>query len=507
MDGSNWAMATYILVAVYAVIILFLVIRGARRTRSLDDYALGTVTFHPVMVGMSLAASMTSAATFIINPGFIALYGISGVLSMAVFLPLALYISLVVLTKAFRRHGQAVKALTLAQWMGSRYNSKGFALFFAVLGLLLLTFVVLIAVGMTKVLASALGADEMWVLGLLIAFIFGYMMFGGANSMVYTNAIQAGVMVIVALLLLASGYTHFSEGVQGFVAKLQAVDPLLVSWKNPSSPLFRDAFEIIFCAMVVGLAIVCQPHIITRSLLLKEERQVRTFLISTILVQILFFSVVFAGLYARLRFPDLQMDGTPLPMDGIIPAYVVAVFPVWIGLIVVLGLLSAGLSTLENLIQSLSTTITQDLLLPLGLMSRQGAGRLSPVEINRIVIIALAVAAYLLSRHQLMHPTLSVGIFAQNGVYAYFSAAFVPVLAGIFLRNVHLLVPVLASVAALVTHLAVYYGQLTLYTTGTIRNPAVAATLAILAASATGILTHLLTRQRSRPDVQNHTLK
>ena len=44
-------------------------------TAVLADYALGNLAFSPVAVGLALAASMTSAATFIINPGFIALYG------------------------------------------------------------------------------------------------------------------------------------------------------------------------------------------------------------------------------------------------------------------------------------------------------------------------------------------------------------------------------------------------------------------------------------------------
>lgn len=499
MASSTLTSATAILVLLYAAVILFLVIRGARRTRTLGDYALGSVAFQPVMVGLSLAASMTSAATFIINPGFIALYGFSGVLAFAVFLPLALYVSLVTLTRAFRTHGQAVKALTLAQWMGSRYGSRAFALFFAFLALLLITFIVLIAVGMTKVLASALNADEMLVLSGLIVFVFGYMMFGGANSMVYTNAIQAGIMILVAILLLGSGYEHFRGGVQGFMDRLAAIDPQLIHWKNPSSPLFRDAFEIVFCAMVVGLAIVCQPHIITRSLLLKEDRQVRTFLITTILVQILFFSVVFAGLYARLRFPDLSVDGVPLKMDGIIPAYVVREFPVWIGLVVILGLLSAGLSTLENLIQSLSTTITSDMLTPIFGLDPQG---LRLVWINRAVILGLAGAAWWFSREQLLHPALSVGIFAQNGVYAYFSAAFIPVLFGIFLPRVHRAAPIIASVVAVLTHFAVYYGEWTPYTTGAVRNPAVAATLAILAATLSGLAVHGLTRRQARRQEQ-----
>ncbi|HRW74358.1 MAG: sodium:solute symporter [Lewinellaceae bacterium] len=499
MASSSLVVATAVLVAAYAAVILFLVIRGARQTTSLSDYAVGSLAFHPVMVGFSLAASMTSAATFIINPGFIALYGISGIIAYAIFLPLALYISLIVLTKSFRRHGQAVKALTMAQWIGKRYGSKRFAFFFALLSLLLITFIVLIAVGMTKVLSKALDVEEIWVLTGLVIFIFGYMMFGGANSMVYTNAIQAGIMIVVAILLLTSGYEHFSGGVHTLLDRLAAIDPNLSTWKNPSSPLFRDAFEIIFCSMVVGVAIVCQPHIITRSLLLKDDNQVNRFLATTIIVQILFFSVVIAGLYARLAFPDLTADGQALKMDGIIPAYVVSEFPVWIGLVVILGLLSAGLSTLENLIQSLSTTVTADILQPVMGISDDSPQAPRLVWINRIVIAALAVVSFWLSREQLLHPNLSVGIFAQNGVYAYFSAAFIPVLFGIFLNRVHRAAPIIASVVALVTHFAVYYGQLTPYTSGPIRNPAVAATLAILAAVVSGLIVHALTWKKMKP--------
>ena len=90
--------ATAFLVAAYMGIILFFVIRGALKTKSMADYALGTVGFSPYFVGLSLAAASTSAATFIINPGFIALYGWSGFLAFAVFMPLGKYISLVIMT-------------------------------------------------------------------------------------------------------------------------------------------------------------------------------------------------------------------------------------------------------------------------------------------------------------------------------------------------------------------------------------------------------------------------
>lgn len=499
MASQELVWATAGLLALYGAAILFFVIRGAMRTTSIADYALGSIQFSPVVVGLSLAASMTSAATFIINPGFIALYGISGLLAFGLVMPLGIYLSLIVLTKSFRKHGATVKALTMAQWIGKRYGSKQYALFFGFLSLLLITFIVLICVGLTKVLAKALNAEELYVLIGLVVFVFGYMMFGGANSMVYTNTIQAVLMTIVAFILLGSGYEHFSNGVKGFLDKLAAVDPLLASPVNPESFLFRDYFEIVFCSLIVGIAIVCQPHIITKSLLLKDDRDVNRYLLTGILVETLFFSVVLAGLYARLRFPDLTADGEPISMDGIIPTYVVTEFPVMVGLVVILGLISAGLSTLEGLIQSLSSTITSDIIDPvfgntLG-AGQQKAHRL--VAINKFVIVILAGVSIALSYQQLINPSLSVGIFAQNGVYAYFSAAFVPVLMGIFLKEVPRQAPVAASLTAVLVHFGVYYGRMGGYMQAEVRNPAVAVTFAILASLLVGGLVYLWLRPKA----------
>ena len=472
--------AGWVLILVYAAVILTIVIRGARKTKSIDDYAVGSVLFSPVAVGLSLAASITSAATFIINPGFVALYGISGVLSMAIALPVAAIASLVVLTKGFRKHGQSVKALTLAQWIESRYENKAYGRFFAVLSLLLLTFIVLICVGLTKVLSSTLNIPELYALLGVVTFVFGYMMFGGANSMVYTNTIQAVLMLIVAFILLGSGYQHFSDGVHGFIEKLRVIDPELVSATNSSSFLFRDFFEIFVTQMIVGVAIICQPHILTKSLLLKNDKDVNKYLWVGGSVQMLFFLVVITGLFIRLSFPDLNVNGEAIPMDGLVSAYVVSEFPVFVGLILVMGLISAGLSTLEGLIQSLSTTITQDILKPTfpALMSGDSTRQ---IFINKMVIVVLAIATVFVSWDQLMNPKLSVGIFAQNGVYAYFSAAFIPILFGTFVKNSSTFAVFSASLVAVVVHFSMYYGQLPVpFTQATGENPGVAAATAIV---------------------------
>lgn len=511
METNTLVAGTWVLISVYAAAILFFVIRGALKTQSISDFAIGNIQFSPVAVGLSLAASITSAATFVVNPGFIANYGISGVLSFVVFFPMAALISLIILTKSFRKYGQKTKALTLAQWIGDRYNSKTYSLLMAFMSLLVITFIVLIAVALTKVLSKALNIDEMYVLVGLVIFVFGYVMFGGANSMVYTNTIQAGVMIVVAIILLTSGYEHFKEGIDGFIEKLRNIDPVLAETTNPGSLLFRDYYEIIFAQIIVGIAVVVQPHIITKSLLLKSDKQVNKFLTVAVIAEVLFFAVAFTGLYARIEFPDLTFMGEPLKNDGIIPAYVVSAFSqgwvsVSIGLIVILGLISAGLSTLEGLIQSVSTTITSDIVKPL---SRKKLSEKQLMAVNKLAIVGLAAVTIIVSWDQIVSPKLSVGILAQNGVYAYFSAAFIPVLFGIFVKKVDYRAPLAATITSIVVHFSVYYllpalvaeydlnfGFFTKYLTGVVRNPAIAASTAIIISTLVGITVHQLTKNK-----------
>jgi len=503
--------AIWIVLILYIGCILYFVVRGARRTKNIADYATGTMNFSPSFLGLSLAASMSSAATFIINPGFVAYYGIAGFLSMAVFLPIGTLVSLAVLSKRFRKYGQSVQAKTIAQWMGNRYNSSKFSIYFGFLSFLMIAFIVMICVGLTQVLTRSLNLEVLPTLIAVVVFTFGYMMFGGANSMVYTNTVQAFLKLTVAIILLTSGYEYFANGVHGFLDRLAAVDPQLAKPFNSSSPLFRDAFEVIFCQIIVGVAIVCQPHIITRSLLLKNDKDVNKFLTVAIIVQALFFMVVATGLYARLFFPDLTIHGNKIPLDGVMSSFVVSRFPVYIAIILILGMLSAGMATLEGLIQSLSTTFTSDIIKPLTggrIIKEKGSstGLISELLLNRFVIGIMAVIAFFISYQQLLNPDLSVGIFAQNGVYAYFSAAFVPMVFGIFIKNVPRVAVMAASVTAVIVHFSIYYGRLTPYMAEGTRNPGIASAIAILSSLLVATLIYFIKRKKINEKMVVHRI-
>ncbi|MDD3148220.1 MAG: sodium:solute symporter, partial [Candidatus Riflebacteria bacterium] len=347
---------------VYVVITFVLTIRGMRRTKDLASFAVGNRDISPFWVGLSLTAQLTSVATFVVNPGLVYHYGLSALLGLGFSAGLGIIAGLCILSGPFRNVGDKVKALTIPQWIGARYDSKGLRLFFAFISLTLVSFIVLIAVAIAYTLFSLLQMTDMnsttWLVVGVMGFVFSYTLLGGANTSTYTNAIQALVMLLVGLILIGSGYEHFMSG-EGLFAKLAAIDPGLTAMTNPASLYFRNFFEVFFCNFLVGLAIVCQPHILGKSLLLKDSSQIKTYLATAIIAGAVFVSVLVVGLYARVSLTQLTA------VDRVVPTYIAMNFSSATQVLISIGLLCAGISTLEGLLLALSAIFSSDIYLTL----------------------------------------------------------------------------------------------------------------------------------------------
>ncbi|MFW5952437.1 MAG: sodium:solute symporter family transporter, partial [Gemmatimonadota bacterium] len=354
MTDSTWSWALF---GLYVLFVSWIAWRSQRKTSSMESYSVGTRQVSPVAVGMSLAANLTSAATFVINPGLIYLYGWSGVLGYAVAAPLGILLGLVVFSKSFRRIGDQTKVLTVPQWIGDRFGDRRLAVWFSVLSLLQVSFLVLIVVGLALVLQQALAIPVAVALGIVVVFTFAYILLGGAGTHILTNTTQATIMVVVALLFLGSGVEHFAGGIDGFFDRLAAVGPHYDEPTNPLSLLFRDWFEVFVANFVVGVAIILQPHVISKSLYLRSEKDVNRYLGTAAVVAGLFFAVLITGLFARL-----SLEGEVLAPDVVMATYMVNEFSSFLRAVVVLGLLAAGFSTMEGILVALSSIFSNDFL-------------------------------------------------------------------------------------------------------------------------------------------------
>ena len=87
-----------------------------------------------------------------------------------------------------------------------------------------------------------------------------------------------------------------------------AVDPGLVASVNTGGALFNDVFSIYVAGFVVGAIVVCQPHILTKALYVKDDRAVKHYLIVFAVIFLLFQMLALVGFFSHLAVATRSVD-------------------------------------------------------------------------------------------------------------------------------------------------------------------------------------------------------
>lgn len=457
--GMSAEIFKYGMTALFVGITFYLSWIGMRKTKDLKGFSIGNRDMNPYLIGMTMAASIASTATFVINPGFVFVHGLSAYVHYGVAATLGIVTAFIVLTKGFRKVGEVKGSLTIPDWIYHRYGSRGLATFFALINLLSVTFVVLILVGCSLLISSLFGIDQKLALTLALLFVFSYVLMGGTYAHAYTNTFQGFMMVLIALFLFAHGLKYFESG---FFTALESVSHNYASVFNPDSNLYYDFFSVFVSGFVITFALMMQPHILTKIFYLKEDKDVNKFLGTTFVVGTCFTLMLFIGFYAKLSGLEVARQ------DVVVTTYIMKEFGAggfgpYIMTFISLTMLAAGLSTLDGILVALSAMVVNDIYMPF--RKATGVGPAKGLALSRWVLIAVGTFAYALA----WNPPALVGLFAQKGVYGLAAASMVPILFGtIFKRDLPVWIVGGAGAIGL-------FGHLYLNIFGGVLNPAVSA--------------------------------
>ena len=102
---------------------------GMKKQNASKGFSVGNRDMSPVLVGITMAASIASTATFVINPGFVYTHGLSAYLHYGVAALFGVITAFVLLTKGFRQIGETTGSITIPDWIFNRYKSRSFSLF------------------------------------------------------------------------------------------------------------------------------------------------------------------------------------------------------------------------------------------------------------------------------------------------------------------------------------------------------------------------------------------
>lgn len=479
-------MLAWILFSIYLLGTAYLGWMGHKKTDGFSSFAIGKGDLSAIQVGVTLAAATASAATFIINPGFVYVDGLSAFMHLGISVYLGFVSMLILLSFRFRKMGEKMQALTIPDWIGKRYNSKKFSLYFAVINLLSFAFIVLLVGGISIVMQKLLGVSNIMALIITLTFVTGYVLFGGTYAHVFTNMFQGFLMIGVSILVIYTG-VKLMLNTEDFFGVLAEQKPFIFSPTNPESKLFNDVFSTYVSGFCIGGALVCQPHILTKALYVKSDKAVKNYIVVFSIVFLLFTLLLLAGFWSHIVVPPEQLiDGDTglFRQDLVMTVYLQNIFPDWLFTIVSVVLLAAAMSTLDGLLVGISTITANDLVL--NLFEQYGSGKRTLEEKMKLafhaghyILIIIAILTFLVT----LNPPKLLGIFGQAGVYGLVLAAVPPLLAGILFEKVSLKLVWTFSILALIIHFGLFFFGQKIFPESTLAfgNPGVTATIGLLA--------------------------
>jgi solute:Na+ symporter, SSS family len=244
-----------------------------------------------------------------------------------------------------------------------------------------------------------------------------YTVFGGLAAVVYTELLQAVVLLAGAITLTVLGLSEAG----GFAGLRQALPPDFFHMiKPPSDPAFPWT-GIFFGAPILGIWYWCTDQVIVQRVLgAKSEDDARGGALLCGALKILpVFVLVLPGLIARALYPDIKGDEA-------YPTLVVRLLPPGVIGIMVAALLAALMSSLSATFNSASTLVTFDIYKKIN----PGASEARLVAVGRLFTVVM-VALGILWVPFIKYLSSEVYIYLQS-VQAYIS----PPIAAVFLFGV-----------------------------------------------------------------------
>lgn len=250
------------------------------------------------------------------------------------------------------------KVFTTPEFLEKRYDNKS-RWFLSVISLVsyVLTKVSVTVYAGAVVITSFLGVD-FWTGALVLVILTGiYTVFGGMRAVVYTEALQAILLIIGSLVLTIIGLYQLG----GWDAMIASIPKEKLNMFPPLSDPDFPWLGILFASPIVGIWYWCtDQYIVQRTLTAQSEREARRGTIFAAYLKLFpFFIFLLPGLLAAALANTGKIELTQ--SDQAFPVLVKNLMPIGLRGLLAGGLLAALMSSLASVFNSCSTLFTMDI--------------------------------------------------------------------------------------------------------------------------------------------------
>lgn len=284
---------------------------------------------------------------------------------------------------------------TMPEFLERRFNAKARRLLSIIQ---LLSYV--IAKASVTIFAGALVFNQFlgvgfWEGAIILVIVTGvYTIFGGLHAVMYTEAIQAFVLLIGSAVLLYFGL----ERVGGWNGMIAAIPAEKLNMFRPLSDPDFPWLGIVIASPIVGVWYWCtDQHIVQRCLAARNEKEARRGTIFAAYLKLLpFFIFLIPGLIAYVLYQRGELvlplnENGQADFNAAFPAMVQQIMPMGLRGLLAGGLLAALMASLASVYNACSTLFTMDIYQK---MKPEASGK-ELVKVGRIatgVVVLLGMA-------------------------------------------------------------------------------------------------------------------
>ena len=288
------------------------------------------------------------------------------------------------------------RTFTMPEFLERRYDSR-VRVHFALMSLFLIIFVDAAGVLYSGALVCRLifPAWPLWLIVAALAAAAGlYTTLGGLRAVIYTEAVQAIVLLAGALMISISAFSRAG----GWRAVMAGVNPAALSLIRPIGDAGVPWPGLLFGIPLLGFYYWCtNQSIVQRVLSAKNIDHARWGALFAGLLKLpVLFLIVLPGTCALLLFPHLQRA------DTVYPTLILRLLPAGLIGLVVAGFVASTMVSIASMLNSASTLITMDVVRQL----RPALSDRGIVKVGRWCTVALLAAAVAWAPQLQLFPSL-----------------------------------------------------------------------------------------------------
>ncbi len=407
------AMILYLALVVGVGVYFFF--KGRKSDGGEKDYFLGGRNMNGWVAALSAGASDMSAWVLMGLPGAIFLYGV-GQVWISVGLFIGTVCSWIFIAPRLRRYSiRANDSITIPQFLTNRFLSKNKALQIVSAIVFVVVYCIYSASSIDAcgtLFNTVVGMEKSTAMIIATCVIVVYTFLGGFNAVCWTDFFQG--LLMLGALMLAPIIAVFTITPPEFIAPENFYNVL------SSGKADWTSISTILSGLGWGLGYFGMPHIIVRYISIKSEGEMKkSRIIGSVWTGIILIMATVVGLVGRKYFGNNAniMDNNNLVFIEMVRA----VFPAFIGGILLSAILAASMSTADSQLLASSSAFASDVYKP---VFRKNASNKEMLWAGRLIVIVIAVVAFLIAKN----PN-SGGIMALvECAWAGFGSSFGPVI-------------------------------------------------------------------------------